>query len=324
MICISVDLNESSLSALNLHEILPVEDYVYSGYDFWCAKLNLDNQKLADLSILLVYYKDVAEGQIRVKKTIIIIIINNFNLITCVSRVKKNFDFANVRSNFILTTGLGHSILFSACWSLKSLLLRLTLHRPHIDPTLTLHRPHIDLTSTPDRPYIGLTSSLHRPHIISHRPPPPHHFYCFPPPPPLPPPHFHFFSSSTTFLLFPSTTTTTTRFLLFSPHNQHISIVFPPPPHFYCFPSTTTTTTFILFAPHNHHISIVFPPPPPPPLHFYCFPSNTTTTTTFPLFSSTTTTFLRNRENIPVVDSQTHSPNCPMVQKLPRECPNRK
>ena len=285
---------------MNLHEIFPVEDYVYSGYDFWYAKLNLGKEKLADLSILPVYYKDLAEDQ--------------FNLITCVSRVKKKFHFANVRSNFILTTCLGHSSLLSACWSLESLLLRLTLHRPHIDPT-----------STPHRPYIGLTSTLHRPHIISHRPLPPHHFYCFP-------------------------STTTTTFLLFFPHNQHISIVFPPPPpppHFYCFPSTTTTTTtfllfslhhhhyhisivpfntattttFLLFSPHNHHISIVFPPPP----HFYCFPSNTTTTTTFPLFSSTTTTtFLRNREHIPVEDSQTHSPNCPMVKKLPRECPNRK
>ena len=53
---------------MNLHEIFPVEDYVYSGYDFWYAKLNLDNQKLADLSILPVYYKDLAEDQIRVKK----------------------------------------------------------------------------------------------------------------------------------------------------------------------------------------------------------------------------------------------------------------
>ena len=60
LICISVDLNESSLSALNLHEIFPVEDYVYSGYDFWYAKLNLHNQKLADPSILPVYYKDLA------------------------------------------------------------------------------------------------------------------------------------------------------------------------------------------------------------------------------------------------------------------------
>ena len=53
---------------MNRHEIFPVEDYVYSGYDFWYAKLNLDNQKLADLSILSVYYKDLAEDQIRVKK----------------------------------------------------------------------------------------------------------------------------------------------------------------------------------------------------------------------------------------------------------------
>ena len=64
-----------------------------------------------------------------------------------------------------------------------------------------------------------------------------------------------------------------------------ISIVFPPPSHFYCFPTTNdtlwiiyavTATTFLLFSLH-HHISIVFPPPP----HFYCFPS----TTTFLLFS---------------------------------------
>ena len=52
-----------------------------------------------------------------------------------------------------------------------------------------------------------------------------------------------------------------------------ISIVFPPPPHFYCFPTTNdtlwiiyavTATTFLLFSLH-HHISIVFPPPP----HFH-------------------------------------------------------
>ena len=53
---------------MNLHEIFPVEDYVYSGYDFWYAKLNLGKEKLADLSILPVYYKDLAEDQIRVKK----------------------------------------------------------------------------------------------------------------------------------------------------------------------------------------------------------------------------------------------------------------
>ena len=131
------------------------------------------------------------------------------------------------------------------------------------------------------------TSTLHRPHIDP--------------------------SSTSHHLTSPSTTTS---FLLFSLHyHHHISIVFPPQPtYFYCFPSTTTTTTFPLF-----------PSTPPPPPHFYCFPSNTTTTTTFPLFSSTTTTtFLRNREHIPVVDSQTHSPNCPMVQKLPREFSNRK
>ena len=84
-----------------------------------------------------------------------------------------------------------------------------------------------------------------------------------------------------------------TQFLLFSlhlHHHRHISIVFPPPPHFYCFPSTTaTTTTFLLFSlyhRYHHHISIVFPPPPPPPPppHFPLFPS-TTTTATFLLFS---------------------------------------
>ena len=61
-------IEKKGLSALNLHEIFPVEDYVYSGYDFWYAKLNLAKEKLADLSILPVYYKDLAEDQIRVKK----------------------------------------------------------------------------------------------------------------------------------------------------------------------------------------------------------------------------------------------------------------
>ena len=104
---------------------------------------------------------------------------------------------------------------------------------------------------------------------MSHRPPPPHHLYCFPS------------TITTTFLFFPSTTTTAT-FLLFFPHKQHISVVFPPPPppHFYCFPSTTTTTTFPLFPSTPPHF-YCFPPQPP---LFYCF-SCTTTTTTFLLFS---------------------------------------
>ena len=72
--------------------------------------------------------------------------------------------------------------------------------------------------------------------------------------------------------------------LLFSLLNVFIPsstvfIIFPSPPHFYCFPSssttflfsfpsttttTTTTTPFLLFFlhHHHHHISIVFPPPP--------------------------------------------------------------
>ena len=72
-------------------------------------------------------------------------------------------------------------------------------------------------------------------------------------------------SSFSSFLLFPL------LFLL-------IFIVFPLPPHFYCFPSSSTFILFSLL--HHHHISVVFPPPPQPPEpHFYCFSSSTTTTT---------------------------------------------
>ena len=73
-------------------------------------------------------------------------------------------------------------------------------------------------------------------------------------------------SSSVILYIFPSTTTSTLHRSHIEPtlnfffqhcfvnnetiyHHRHISIVFSPPPHFYC-----------------------FPPPPSPPPHFYCFP----------------------------------------------------
>ena len=81
-----------------------------------------------------------------------------------------------------------------------------------------------------------------------------------------------FIPSSTIFVIFPSPPhfycfpSSSTTFLLFSLHHHPISIVFPlPPPHFYCFSSTTTPfLLFFLYHHHHHHrhISIVFPPPP--------------------------------------------------------------
>ena len=98
-----------------------------------------------------------------------------------------------------------HLLIYSIYFSIhKYIDLLATLHRPHIDPTSTPQRPYIEPTSTPHRPHIDPTLTPHRPQID-----PTLNFFLF----------LHCFVNSETIY-----------------HHRHISIVFLPSRHFYCFP----------------------------------------------------------------------------------------